>query len=173
MCRADDPRLPRLFYFVLVFVGLLMGAYYCPQMPKRMASHFAADGHPNGWMPCEPFFLMMLLVISSSAIVAFLAPRQIAAKSNERINLPNRDYWLAPERREDTMRYIAAMMGWFGCGLLFVLISGTYLAVRANLAPDGRFHSKAMLAVIVGFLLLLLVWMTRFLRHFQRTNPGD
>jgi uncharacterized membrane protein len=164
--------LPRLLYIFLFLAGLLLVAYYYPQMPLRMASHFAADGRPNGWMPREPFFLIMFLVTASSAMVAFFAPRQIAAKSNDRINLPNRDYWLAPERREETMRYIAAMMGWFGCGLLFVLISGTFLAMQANLAAGGRFHSEAMLVVLVGFLFLLLFWLIRFVRHFQQTDAG-
>ena len=70
------------------------------------------------------------------------------------------------------MRYIAAMMGWFGCGLLFVLISGTFLAMQANLAAGGRFHSEAMLVVLVGFLFLLLFWLIRFVRHFQQTDAG-
>jgi hypothetical protein len=48
-----------------------------------------------------------------------------------------------------------------------VLISGTYLAIRANLAPDRQFNSQAMLAVMVGFLLFLLFWVIRFVRHFQ------
>jgi len=170
---VDDPRLPRLLYFLLLSVGLLTAAYYYPQMPHRIASHFAADGHPNGWMPREPFFLIMFFVTATSAIVAFFAPWQIASKSNARINLPNRDYWLAPERRDATLRYIAAMMGWFGCALLFVLILGTSLAMQANLAPDGRFNSEAMIAVLVGFLLFFQVWMVRFFRHFQRIAPSD
>jgi len=170
---VDDPRLPRLLYFFLLFAGLLMATYYYPQMPQRMASHFAADGHPNGWMLREPFFLILFVVAASSAMVAFFAPWQIAATQNARINLPNRDYWLAPERRDATMRYVAAMMGWFGCALLFVLISGIFLAMQANLAPGGRFNSEAMIAVLVGFLLFLLVWMVRFIRHFQRIAPSD
>lgn len=95
----DDPRLPRFLYAFLFLAGLLMMAYYYPQMPPRMASHFAADGRANGWQSREGFFLLMLLVSASSAVV--VAPRQIAAKANARINLPNRDFWLAPERRAE------------------------------------------------------------------------
>ena len=169
----DDQRLPRMMYFVLLFSGLLMMAYYYPQMPERMASHFDAGGRVNGWQPREGFFLLMVLVISSSALISFFAPRQIASQPNNRINLPNRDYWLAPERRERTMNFIAAMMGWFGCGVLFVLIAGTYLAMRANLAPGVGFNSEAMLVVLGIFLVSLFVWMICFLRHFQRASRGS
>jgi len=169
---VDAPRFPRLLYMFLFLAGLLMMAYYYPQMPERMASHFAADGRANGWQSREAFFALMLMVTSTSAIVGFLAPRQIAARSNARINLPHRDYWLAPERREETMRIISATMAWFACGILFVLISGTFLALQANLAPDRRFHSEAMLVVLVGFLLGLLSILVRLVRHFQKVPPG-
>jgi uncharacterized membrane protein len=167
----DDPRLPRLLYLFLVLVCLLMMGYYYPQMPQRMASHFAADGSPNGWQPRESFFLLMFFVCASSAVVAFFAPWQIASRPNARINLLNRDYWLAPERREATMRHIASTMSWFGCALLFVLISGTFLALRANLAPDQRFNSQAMLVVLGMFFAFLLFLFAGLIRHFRRVVP--
>ena len=164
----DDPRLPRLFYMFLALAGLLMAAYYYPQMPERMASHFAADGRPNGWQPREAFFLIMLVVGALSAIISFFAPWRIASQPNERINLPNRDYWLAAERRAQTMNYVAAFMAWFGCGVLFVLICATFLALQANLAPDRHFNSQALLLVLVAFLISLMVSLIRFIRHFQK-----
>ena len=167
-----DPRLPRMLYAFLILVCLLMMAYYYPQMPQRMASHFAADGRANGWQSREAFFVLMLLVTSTSAIVGFLAPRQFAARSNARINLPHRDYWLAPERREQTMRFISATMAWFACGILFVLISGTKLALQANLTPNHRFNSEAMLVVLGGFLLGLLGLLVRLVRHFRKVPAG-
>lgn len=166
----DDPRLPRMLYIFLALVCLLLLGYYYPQMPQRMASHFAADGSPNGWQTRDAFFLLMFVICASSAIVTFFAPWQIASKSDARINLPNKEYWLAPERREATMRYIASTMAWFGCGLLFVLISGSFLALRANLAPDHRFNSEAMLIVLGTFLVCLLLLLTNLVRHFQRAS---
>jgi len=161
-----------MLYAFLVLVCLLMMAYYYPQMPQRMASHFAADGRVNGWQSREAFFVLMILVSASSVVVCFLAPRQIAARSNARINLPHRDYWLAPGRREQTMRFISATMAWFACGILFVLISGTFLALQANLAPDHRFNSEAMLVVLGAFLLGLLGLLVRLVRHFQKVPSG-
>ena len=168
---VDDPRLARRMYFILLVIGLLMMAYYYPQMPRRMASHFAADGRANGWQSREGFFLLSLLVASTSALVAFFAPKRIASQPNNRINLPNRDYWLAPERRPETMDFIAAMMGWFGCGVLFVLMAGTYLAMRANLAPKGGFDSQSMLIAVSLFLSGLFIWLICFIRHFRRIPP--
>lgn len=164
----NDPRLPRFLYVFLVLAGLLMAAYYYPRMPDRMASHFAGDGRPNGWQSREAFFLIMFLASASSAIVSFFAPWRIASQPNARINLPNRDYWLAPERRMQTIAYISNFLAWFGCAVLLVLISGTFLAFRANLAPDHRFNSPVLVAVLVAFLFFLLFGLLRFVRHFQK-----
>jgi uncharacterized membrane protein len=161
-----------MLYAFLILVCLLMMAYYYPRMPERMASHFAADGSANGWQSRQAFFVLMLLVTSTSAIVGFLAPWQIASRSNARINLPHRDYWLAPERRAETMQFISSTMAWFACGILFVLISGTFLALQANLAPDHRFNSEAMLAALVGFLIGLLGLLFRLIRHFRNVPAG-
>jgi uncharacterized membrane protein len=169
---VDDSRLPRSVYMVLFLANLLIMAYYYPQMPQRMASHFAADGRVNGWQSRQAFFVIMFLVSAASAVVCFLAPRQIAARANARINLPNQDYWLAPEHREATMRFISATMAWFGSCLLFVLIAGTILALRANLGPDRRFNSQAMLVVLAGFLASLIGLMIGLVRHFHRVPPG-
>ena len=92
----DDPRLPRCLYMFLLLSCLLMMTNYYPQLPLRMASHFAVGGRVNGWQSREAFFALILLITSASALVGFVAPRQIAAKSNNRSNLPYRNYWLAP-----------------------------------------------------------------------------
>jgi uncharacterized membrane protein len=160
-------------YFTALIIGVLMMAYYYPQMPHRMASRFDAAGRVNGWQSREAFLLLTLLVGSTSALIGFLAPRQIASQPNHRINLPHRDYWLAPQRREETMNFMAAMMGWFGCGVLFILTAGTYLAMRANLAPDGKFHAEAMLVVLGLFLFSLFAWLIRCIRHFQKIPPDQ
>lgn len=70
------------------------------------------------------------------------------------------------------MRFISATMAWFGCGILFVLISGTFLALQANLATVHRFNSEAMIVVLVGFLAGLLGLLVRLVRHFQRVPPS-
>jgi uncharacterized membrane protein len=164
----SDPRFPRIAYFVLFILGLFQWAHFYPQLPARMASHFAADGTPNGWLPKDVFFVFMFCMLLVSAVVILLAPRIINSKPPERINLPNKAYWLAPEHAKETHRFITAQMGWFGCGILFVLLYGTSQAINANL-HDGHFNSQSMFQVIVAFVLLTIIWIISFIRHFSRT----
>jgi len=41
-------------------------------------------------------------------------------------------------------------MAWVACGIVFVLISGTFLAPQANLAPEQRLF-RSVLVVLGGF----------------------
>ena len=168
----NDSRFPTLFYFLMLILGALHWSHVYPQLPERMASHFAADGTPNGWQPKQAFFLLSCVVVGMSALVAFLAPRSLSSRPAEKINLPHRQYWLAPERREDTMRFIRAQMVWFGCGLQFVLLYGTSQAINANLPSVGYFDAKGMWYVVAGFLCFILVWIIHFLRHFYNVPPA-
>ncbi len=164
----DDPRFPKTLYVLMLVADLFQWVRYYPLLPERMAAHFNFEGQPNGWQPKDGFFLLMLVVIGVTAVIPFLSPRLIAARPDNQINLPHRSYWLAPARREETFRFIAAQMAWFGCGVLFVLLFGTSLAIRANLSPGCRFDNSMMMKVMGGFLIFTVLWMVRFIRHFVR-----
>ncbi|HXR33240.1 MAG TPA: DUF1648 domain-containing protein [Verrucomicrobiae bacterium] len=168
----DDARYPKIIYFLMVVAGLFQWVHFYPRLPERMASHFSYDGMPNGWQPKDGFFLVILLVVGFTLLFAFLVPRFIAARLEKGINLPHKDYWLAPARREETLRFIAAQMAWSGCGILFVILFGTFLAIQANLSRDGRFDNGNMLKVLAVFFLLMALWTVHFLRHFYRL-PTD
>jgi uncharacterized membrane protein len=164
----SDPFLPRIIYFFLLATGILDWVRRYPQLPARMASHFGANGVPNNWQSKEAFFFGMAGALSISFVVSFLLPRLINALPVNLINLPNKEYWLAAERREGTSRYMSAMMGWFGCALLFLLLFATSQAINANLPAVGRFDGQAMKMVLVGFLLFTGIWLILLMRHFYR-----
>ena len=164
----NDPRLPKLVFFLMLALGLLQWAHVYPQLPDAMAAHFAANGTPNGYQAKQAFFTLMFVMLGLSAFVAFLTPRILANKPPDRINLPNKAYWLSPEHREETVRYFHTQMGWFGCAILFVLLYGTSLAINANLSSSRRFASNSMLYVMVGFTLYCALWCIAFVRHFMK-----
>jgi uncharacterized membrane protein len=169
----NTPRLPQWVYGLLLLCGAIGAAHYYMLLPERMASHFSADGTPNGWQLKEMFFLLMGLVSASTAIIGFLAPVLIARRPASQINLPNKEYWLAPKRRAATMEFIAGQMRWFACAVLTVLLFGGYEAIQANLREVVRFDSQVMLAVMVGFVVFVLVWLIGFVRHFSRVESDE
>lgn len=162
----NSTRVPALVYFLLLILGLLEWVNAYSQLPSTMASHFAGDGTPNGWQPKETFFAFAAIIILITAIPAFFVTRKICKLPPDKINLPNKEYWLAPEHREETWQFIGAFMGWFGCGLLFVLLYGISQAINYNLPNIHRFDSQGMLVVLSGFTLSVILGLVYFVRHF-------
>ena len=169
----SDTRMPKIVYFLMLLMGLLEGMRAYPQLPDRMASHFDFYGRPDGWQPKEAFFLVMAVVVGMTALMGFLIPLVIAAAPTEFINVPRKDYWLAPERREETFRFLRTHLEWFACGVLFVLLYAASQAIKANLPEHAPFGAQGLLYVLAGFLLLTLAGTVRLLRHFYRVPRQD
>jgi uncharacterized membrane protein len=162
----NDSRLPTILYFVLLLLGIMQWAHVYPQLPNVMASHFTARGIPNGWQSKPVFFLLMAIVIVVTAVPAFLVPRRLPSMPPDKINLPNKSYWLAPEHREATWSFFRAQMAWFGCAVLFVLLYAASQAINANLPNIGQFDWQGMWYVLGGFLLFCTGWLIHLLHHF-------
>lgn len=176
----NDPRMPRIAYFVLLLMGILQWMRVYPLLPERIASHFAYDGTPNGWQTKDDFFMVLFVVIATSAFVAFFLPLLMSIMPDALINLPNKQYWLAPERRAETHRFLGAQMGWFGCGPLFVLLYATWQAIKVNLPHAEHFNSQGMIEVLIGFVILAALLTVHMVRHFfalpefsASPNPGQ
>ena len=169
----SDSRLPTAVYFLLLVFGVWHFAQVYPQLPERMASHFSADGTPNGWSPKQAFFILMAMITAVTAIPAFFVPRMLKNLPRQRINLPNKEYWLAPERRTETIEYLGMQMGWFGCALLALLFCAFYNAVAANLGPNHTFDSGSFYVALGAFFAFLIVWLVRLLSHFARIPQQD
>ena len=89
-------------------------------------------------------------------------------KAPQRIRLPNRDYWLAPERLEETMAAITGKLMVFGAMLALLLCFVHWEVVQANLRVPPRLHTGRMTAALVVFALLVGLWLYGFYARFRR-----
>jgi uncharacterized membrane protein len=161
-----DLRPPRNVFVALLVVALLQLGYGALYLPDIMASHFDAAGRANGWQSRSAFLLLSAFILALVSLAFALMPRMFRGVPVGLVSLPQRDYWLAPERRDQTFAFIARSMLWFGCATLALLVAVTHLVLRVNLGLEPRLPSAWMfglLAVYVGF---TLVWLLRFVRRF-------
>jgi Protein of unknown function (DUF1648) len=168
----DNLRVARAVYALLLAFGYFDWMRIYPKLPQRIAVHFAYDGTPNGWAPKDGVLWTTLIVLAILSVTTMGISRLIAAVPDDRMNLPHRAYWLAPERRKQTMGFIEVQGIWFGCAVLLLVYTAFQLAVDANLSPDKRFNSNTMWNALGVFFFVVAVWMIHFVRHFYRV-PDD
>ena len=158
--------LPKIVFVLLAVGAAIYFSSLYAQLPEVVASHFNARGVPNGWQTKSAFFSVLIGVSVLAAVVGFGIPRLIMLLPPEYINLPNKGYWLAPERRADTMGFLNGYFAWFGCALFAVILVTINFAVQANLHPDRRPEATPMLFVLAGFLSFAIVGTVRIFKRF-------
>lgn len=152
---------------LLTAAAALVMQHYYGLMPDPMASHFDGSGRPNGWQSRDGFFLLSTaLLVGNVAIFGAIGPmlRRIPVSW---VSLPNRDYWLSPERREETIGFMTRQLDWFGVATVLLLGIVLALACMANLDPERRLDSATMLSLLSFYLVYTTVWLVRFVTHFR------
>ncbi len=165
-----NTRLPNSIFVVLVVVAAVQLNYYAQRLPDMVGSHFGTSGFVSAWQTKMALFMVELMVIVVATIVSFGVPRLIAAMPASAINLPNKEFWLSPERREDTISFLRSQMAWFGCALLAFLLFVMELVFRANLQAPPRLNNAAFVPALLTFLGFSTIWTLRFVFHFSRTE---
>jgi len=139
------------------------------QLPARVASHFDAAGLANGFMPRGDYLLFMLvLTLGVPLLVAFVSvvvPRIAPAT----LKLPARDYWLAPERRDQTYATLSTAGFVMASIIACFLIALHFLVLSANGQTPPRLDNVLMWALIALLIVSLLTWQWFCWRRFH--NP--
>jgi hypothetical protein len=139
-------------------------------LPPTVASHFDGAGYPNGFMPRSLYVTLLALIVFAVPLLLSVAPLIASGPAGERLNVPNKAFWLHPDRREATLAYIARHARWFGYSVTVFLCYVHWLVVRANALHPAHLSSPALIAGLVAFFIALLAWLAALYVHF-RTRP--
>lgn len=157
-------------YAVLVPVAVAFVLWSGSALPPVVASHFGAAGTANGFMARSAYLTFFLAVALGTTFVLALVPLLLGLLPPGLINLPNRSYWLAPERRAATLRFVRNHSQWLATLLLVFLCFVHWLVVEANTLRPPRLSSSLL---IVGSVLLVacaILWLGALVVHFRRTG---
>lgn len=168
---STRPRiaLPVGLLLVMMAGSLAYLIYFGAAFPPRMAVHFTQAGEPDGWMD-----RLMFIVLASS--MTFMVPPFLVAAlgvmprvmPGSVLNIPNRDFWLAPERRDAMLSNVLYYALWLGCLVEALLIAVNVMIAQAN-PPGAVAHLTPWhAAVVVVFLGGMTVWVWSFFRAFAK-----
>lgn len=163
--QANTMRLQRVALLALgLFAAWSVGSAWT-ELPPQMASHFNVRGNPDGFMPRESFFTFLALLGGGVTVLLLLVPALLRIMPVGCINLPHRDYWLAPERRVESLGYIAIWFGWIAIAtgaLLVVLLDQTIRANVAGTSLDALVVNGSLAIYFFGTMGSLVFFTRRF-----------
>jgi len=158
-----------LVLFVLICGVLVLDvARYLPLVPHPMASHFGLSGRPNGWS--SHFRMIAGLTVLVLVFAAIFAATFFFSRVPDRlISLPNKTYWLAPERREATLLYVSAWQRWFLVLTVAFITLPVGLTLRVNLRTPPQL-SVAALGVLVIYLVVAVTMIVTLVMRLHRPS---
>jgi len=156
-------RFGRIFFILVLLMCIIETMRLWYVAPAQMASHFNVQGNPDAFTTKLQFFsfeLQTLLIVIGLGVLTQIF---VAITPVEWVHLPNRAYWIAPERRKQTIGMLGSFAALLFGFILLTIQAGFELAISANLHQPVHFDGQAMLMVIAGFVviaILMLLWLT-------------
>jgi uncharacterized membrane protein len=157
---------------LIAAVAAIQLVHYSSRLPATLAVHFNVSGAADGWSSRTGFIFTYGAIEAAVAVFsltfAFLAGRLPASA----VNIPNRDYWLSPERSESTISFLWGRVLWLEATTLAFLVAVAEIIFRLNLSggaptlPSRFFTTLAVFVITVGWQAVSIVI------HFRRRGPS-
>jgi uncharacterized membrane protein len=159
---------PALAAFAVGPVAAILHEHlWSDRLPERFATHFGVDGVPNGWMSHDGAMTTYLAIVIGFNLLFFLIALSLGALPSSMVNIPNRDYWLAPERRDDTVRKMAARLSVFAVVLSAFLILVFHMTFQAAVNPRPVLPMSNIVPALGAFFVFLIAWIGSLLVGFR------
>lgn len=154
----------------LILITLAQIFYYHPILPERIPVYFDLTMQPDRWVAKNTALLLHLGITLFFALLFHLMNWICYKIPDSWINLQHKDYWLAPERKKQTLDALTTFFIWLGnVTMLFVTIVFN-LTYQANFAYD-RFAHKFWFA-LVFFLLTIGYMVFHLFQRFQKSSSN-
>jgi uncharacterized membrane protein len=174
MARTMKPsppaRYPHPVTWAIFVVALLAAVLFvtgtASDLPLTVASHFDAAGRPNAFMSRDGYvrFVLCLCVGLPLLVVAILTA--VYSRATE-LKLPNREYWMAPQRINRTRSFLVAHGVWLGILLVCLSCLVHWLELGANRLQQPHLSNETFAVCMLAFLIAIAVWIATLMFAFR------
>ena len=162
--------IPRLVFVLALVVAPIVVWMTTATLPMRVATHFASGGMANGWMSRDGYALFMIVMVTVLPLVVVSFTGLIPRFAVSQIARRKRDYWLSPQRRDETLAWLASHACAMGVLIILFLAGIHFVTIEANRRTPPRLDESTMLAVVIAFVVLLAIWIGALALRFVRTR---
>jgi hypothetical protein len=154
-------------FIVLLLFAVLFVTGTASQLPPIVASHFDAAGQPNAFMSRSGYIRFVLCVAVGLPVVVVAILTAVYSRAAD-LKLPNREYWLAPPRVDQTRAFLVAHGVWFGSLLAILGCFVHWLELAANRQQPPHLSNSSFAAVLIAFFIATAAWLAVLMFAFRR-----
>jgi uncharacterized membrane protein len=168
-------RTPLTVMTILLALAAIQLIHHYPNMPEVMATHFGPSGLPDAWTNKNMFFVTYGAIEVVIVAMAFFLAKFGSRLPTGALNIPNKDYWLAPERRAGSLRFVWGQILWLEAATLAFLLAVAEVVFRTNLGGDPAVLPTPNFAILLVIFVVVTGWLSlRILLRFRRpSDAGD
>ncbi|MDZ7264543.1 MAG: DUF1648 domain-containing protein [candidate division KSB1 bacterium] len=170
MIIFEQKRLGTVVTVALVLLAIVQVMYYSPILPDRIASHYNLMLQPDRWADKNSMLISNIAVVLIMALLFQSLSWLVYKLPPSTINLPHKTYWLAAERKKQTLDSIASFLIWLSNVTLLLITVVFNLIYQANIS-SGKFTHNFWFAIAIYFLTVTYMIYHLF-KRFQKVPPG-
>lgn len=160
---------PIIALAVLSLAAVGQNFWYWTQLPDRVATHFGINGQPDSWMYRTSATLLMLGVQLGLPWLLVSVGRLIRIMPASLINIPNREYWFAPERGELSLAFVQHFLVVVGITTSLFMMAVNHLTFVANTRGESL-NLQAFGIVFALYLFGIVLLISALWRRFRITK---
>jgi uncharacterized membrane protein len=163
---AGMKRIPWIIFGLMLLFAILYVTRTVGDLPPLVASHFDAGGQPNAYMT-RSLYAKFVLGMSVGLPIAMVALLTVVYSNARDMKLPNRDYWLAPERIAQTRSLLVSYGVWFGSTMVAMACYVHWLELGAHRSVPPHLSNQLIGGGLIAFLLITFGWIAALLSAFR------
>lgn len=138
------------------------------ELPPIVATHYSLNGVSDDFSPRgESVAFWLGIAIALPLVLAILPMAMMELVGGEGLKIPNRGYWLAPERKARTLEYFKAMYCLLAAAVALFVGYAHWLDVLAQRVQPPELSGFALFAGLAALLLVFVVATMQANRRFK------
>ena len=164
----------RLLLIISLIVRIILQVYYFTVLPEKVAINYGSGGQPNSWTSKEWNMGITITIYLINSLMFLSVPLMMNKIPLKYISLPKKEYWLASERKKESIPVIESWLSFFGLLTNIFIILVAHLVYEANLSDPVILNEFQFFMGIVVYSLFMVIWLVLLFKKFNKTNSiGD
>lgn len=153
--------------WLTLIVGLAAQVVYSQLLPEHVANHFGSGGVANGWMSNTANLLVGCAILLFNSAIFLAIPRILGNTPQRWISFPNKAYWLAPERRQQSLQLMSNWVGFSGLLTNMFMLVVFHLVFQANRLLPPHLDEAIFLLLLISYFVLIGIWLVLLFSRFK------